>query len=58
MKPRHSRTAEKTRQPLRSKNKSVQRTDQLGIQRGQNAEKGNTTNPRNIRARDAKQAAH
>lgn len=58
MKPRHSKTTRKARQPLQADEKSVQPVDQLGIQRGQNGEKGNTTNPRNIHGRDAKESSH
>jgi hypothetical protein len=57
MKPRHPKSVGDNRRTAPAKNK-IKRVDQLGIERGQNAEKGNTENPRNIRARDAKKAAH
>jgi hypothetical protein len=58
MKSRHQKTNRSSNKSTSSKGRSSDSIDQLGIERGQNAEKGNTVNPRNIRAREAKEAAH
>jgi hypothetical protein len=58
MKSRHKKDNQSSRKSVLPKGRSAGSVDQLGIERGQNAEKGNTVNPRNIRAREAKEAAH
>jgi hypothetical protein len=58
MKPREQKPAEKQRRQSDPKNSTpaLGKLDELGIQRGQNAEKGNTVNPRN--RRDEEEAEH